>query len=177
MVYKYFCFQEYIFFSKIFMSYNKKLFFLLDISKFKKFIYFESQLFNKMAMKSHENWVGAWLFLTGVVLAVLIGVAVTFFIPLSKISAYSSPIYAILVILGIIIGVKINVSGKDSQTFLISSAVLVIVSRFGMESVTGSLIGIGIGDLVSSVFGALLVLFVPATIIVALKNLFSITNV
>jgi hypothetical protein len=46
-----------------------------------------------------------------------------------------------------------------------------------MESVIGSLIGIGIGDLVSSVFGALLVLFVPATIIVALKTLFSITNV
>ncbi len=130
-----------------------------------------------MVLKSHENWVGAWLFLTGVILAVLIGIAVTFFIPLSKIAAYSSPIYAILVVLGIIIGLKIDVSGKDSQTFLISSAILVIVSRFGMESVSGSLIGIGIGDLVSSVFSALLVLFVPATIIVALKNLFSITNV
>lgn len=130
-----------------------------------------------MVMKSHENFVGAWLFLTGVVLAVIIGIAVTFFIPLSKISTYSSPIYAILVILGIVVGMKINVSGKDSQTFLISSAVLVIVSKFGMESVTGSLIGIGVGDLVSSVFGALLVLFVPATIIVALKTVFSITNV
>jgi hypothetical protein len=130
-----------------------------------------------MVLKSHENWVGAWLFLTGVVLAVFIGVAVTFIIPISKIAAYSSPIYAILVILGIIIGIKIDVSGRDSQTFMIASAVLVVVSKFGMESVSGSLIGIGIGDLVSSVFGALLVLFVPATIIVALKNLFSITNV
>jgi hypothetical protein len=33
------------------------------------------------------------------------------------------------------------------------------------------------GDLVSTIFGALIVLFVPATIIVALKTLFSITNV
>jgi hypothetical protein len=130
-----------------------------------------------MVMKSHENFVSAWIFLTGVILAILIGIAATFFIPISKISIYSSPIYAILVILGIVVGMKINVSGKDSQTFLISSAVLVIVSKFGMESVTGSLIGIGVGDLVSSVFGALLVLFVPATIIVALKTLFSITNV
>jgi len=128
-------------------------------------------------MKSHENFVGAWLFLAGVILAILIGIATTFFIPISKIALFSSPIYAILVILGIVVGIKINVSGKDSQTFLISSAVLVIVSKFGMESVTGSLIGIGVGDLVSSVFGALLVLFVPATIIVALKSLFSITNV
>lgn len=130
-----------------------------------------------MVLKSHENFVGAWLFLTGVVLAVLIGIAATFFIPLNRISMFSSPIYAILVILGIIVGMKINVSGKDSQTFLITSAILVIVSRFGMESVSGSLIGIGIGDLVSSVFSALLVLFVPATIVVALKNLFSMTNV
>ena len=131
-----------------------------------------------MVIKSKENFVGAWVFLTGVILAVIIGIWTTFFIPISKITQYSSPIYAILVILGIIVGAKINVSGRgDSQTFLISSAVLVIVSKFGMESVSGSLIGIGIGDLVSSVFGALLVLFVPATIVVALKTVFSITTV
>jgi len=130
-----------------------------------------------MVMKSKENYAGAWMVLTGVILAVIIGIGTTFFIPLDKIVQYSSPIYAVLVIIGLIVGMKVNVSGKDSQTFLISSAVLVIVSKFGMESVTGSLIGIGIGDLVSSVFGALLVLFVPATIIVSLKTLFSITNV
>lgn len=130
-----------------------------------------------MVLKSHENYIGAWLFLIGVILAVFIGVAATFFIPASKITAYSSPIYAVLVILGIIIGTQIDVSGRDSQTFLISSAVLVIVSKFGMESVVGSLIGLGVGDLVTSVFSALLALFVPATIVVALKNLFSITNV
>jgi len=130
-----------------------------------------------MVMKSRENYAGAWMVLTGVILAVIIGIGTTFFIPLDKIVQYSSPIYAVLVIIGLVVGMKVNVSGKDSQTFLISSAVLVIVSKFGMESVTGSLIGIGIGDLVSSVFGALLVLFVPATIIVALKTLFSITNV
>ncbi|OQA67319.1 MAG: hypothetical protein BWY36_00733 [Candidatus Diapherotrites archaeon ADurb.Bin253] len=130
-----------------------------------------------MVMKSHENFVGAWLFLIGVILAVLIGIATAFFIPISKIANFSTPIYLILVILGIIVGIKINVSGKDSQNFLISSAVLVIVSRFGMESVRGSLIGIGMGDLVSSTFSALLVLFVPATIIVAIKSLFSIANV
>lgn len=130
-----------------------------------------------MSIKSHENVVAAWLFLTGVVLAVIIGLATTFFIPINKISAYSSPIYGILVILGIIIGAKVNVSEKDSQAFLISGAILVIISRFGMESVRGSLIGIGLGDLVSTIFGALIVLFVPVTIIVALKNLFAITKV
>lgn len=129
-----------------------------------------------MAIKSQENSVSAWIFLIGVVLAIFIGIA-TFFIPITKISQFSSPIYAILVLLGIIVGMKVDVSEKHSQTFLIASAVLVIVSKFGMESVLGSLIGIGIGDLVSSVFGALLVLFVPATIVVALKTVFSMTKI
>ena len=153
------------------------MFFSFYVLNSKSLYILQTKFFNKMVMKSHENFVGAWIFATGVILAVIMGVAATFFIPISKIAMYSSPIYAVLVILGLIVGIKLNVSGKDSQTFLISSAVLVIVSKFGMESVTGSLIGIGVGDLVSSVFGALLVLFVPATIIVALKTLFSITNV
>ena len=113
----------------------------------------------------------------GVILAISIGIITTFFLPWSKLTQYSSPIYGILVFLGLIVGFSINVSGKDSQTFLLTAAVLVIVSRFGMESVTGSLIGIGIGDAVASTFSALLTLFVPATIIVAIKTVFSITRV
>ncbi|MBA7675378.1 hypothetical protein ES703_83611 [subsurface metagenome] len=46
-----------------------------------------------------------------------------------------------------------------------------------MESVTGSLIGIGIGDIVSSTFAALLVLFVPATIVVAIKTVFGLSKI
>ena len=130
-----------------------------------------------MVIKSKENSSGAWAFLIGVILAVVIGISTTFFIPLTKIGQYSSPIYAILVILGIFVGFKVNVSGKDSQTFLISGAILVIVSKFGGESVTGSLIGIGIGDIVSSTFSALLALFVPATIIVAIKSVFSVSKI
>jgi len=129
-----------------------------------------------MVLKSKENEFGAWAFLGGVILAILIGV-VTVLIPIPALTNYSAEIYGILVILGIIIGFWNVPTGKDSQTFLISGTILVIVSKFGMESVTGSLIGIGIGDLVSSVFGALLVLFVPATIIVALKSVFSIAKV
>ena len=79
-------------------------------------------------------------------------------------------------ILGIIVGFM-NVTGKESQTFMIAGAVLVVVSKFGMESISGSIIGIGIGDIFSSIFRALLVLFVPATIIVALKTVFSIVKV
>ena len=128
-----------------------------------------------MALRSKENTIGAWAFLVGVILAIVIGLSTTL-VSIPFLTSYSAQIYAILVLIGIFVGFM-NVAGKDSQTFLLAGTVLVIVSRFGMEGVTGSLIGIGVGDAVSSVFGALLALFAPATIIVALKTVFSIAKV
>lgn len=129
-----------------------------------------------MVIIARENLISAWAFAIGVVLAIIIGV-ITNFIPIPSLTKYSSAIYAVLVVLGLIIGFFINVSRKDSQTFLITGAILIIVSHFGMESVTGSLIGIGIGDFISSIFAALLTLFVPATIVVALKTVFGIAKI
>lgn len=128
-----------------------------------------------MVIKSKENSLGAWAFLVGVILAVVIGISASL-IPIPALTTYSAQIYGILLILGLVVGF-VNVTGKDSQTFMMAGAVLVIVSKFGMESVTGSLIGIGVGETVASVFAALLVLFVPATIVVALKTVFSIARV
>jgi uncharacterized membrane protein len=129
-----------------------------------------------MAIKSKENSAGAWAFFIGVVLAVIIGLT-TLFMPIPTLRKYSSFIYLILVVLGIVVGASINVNGKDSQTFLITGTIIVIVGKFGMDSVTGSLIGIGIGDTVSSIFASLLALFVPATIVVALKSVFGLARV
>jgi len=128
-----------------------------------------------MAIRSTENSVGAWAFLAGVILAILIGLSTTL-LPLPVLAQYSVQIYSVLVILGIIIG-YFNIKTEESQTFLWAGVALVIVSRFGMDSVTGSLGNLGVGDAVSSIFAALLALFVPATIIVALKTVFSIANV
>ncbi len=128
-----------------------------------------------MAIKSRENSVGAWAFLMGVILAIVIGLS-TSLLPIPSLSQYTSQIYGILMILGLLIGF-VSIPGRDSQTFLWAGAILVIISRFGMDSVRGSFIGIGIGDAVSSVFAALLALFVPATIVVAVKTVFSIAKV
>ena len=130
-----------------------------------------------MVLRAKENSFGAWMFLVGIILAVVIGVVSSSFLPLSNIGKFSPMIYALLVLLGLVIGFSINVYAKDSQTFLITSAVLIIVSRFGMESVNSSLIGIGIGDLVTSTFAALLALFIPVTIIVSVKTLFNIAKI
>ncbi|MEK6840807.1 MAG: hypothetical protein AABX79_02535 [Nanoarchaeota archaeon] len=128
-----------------------------------------------MVITARENSLGAWTFLIGVILAVAIGLSTTL-LPFPSLSQYNAQIYAILVILGLIVG-YFNIRASESHTFLWAGAVLVIVSRFGMDSVTGSLLGIGIGPTVTSVFGALLALFVPATIVVALKTVFSIAKV
>ncbi len=130
-----------------------------------------------MPIKATENSLGAWAFLIGVILAVIIGISTSSFLSLDSITKYSLQIYAILVLLGLFVGASIKTTGKDAHTFLFTGAILVIVSRFGMESVRGSLIGIGVGDIVSSTFAALLVLFVPATIIVALKTVFGLARV
>ena len=128
-----------------------------------------------MAIRLRENWIGAWAFSLGVILATIIGLTTTL-IPVPTLVKYSVQIYGILVLLGLLIGFLNVPNKKDTQTFLLAGTVLVIVSKFGMESVTGSLIGIGIGAAIASIFSALLALFVPATIIVALKSLFSISN-
>ena len=128
-----------------------------------------------MVIRSRENSVGAWAFLIGVILAILIGLSTTL-ISIPFLVAYSAQIYAILVLLGLTVGFM-HTSGKDSQAFMWAGTALVVVSKFGMDSVRGSLIGIGIGDAVTSVFGALLALFVPATIIVALKTVFSMAEI
>tara|TARA_Y100000034_G_scaffold62419_1_gene75710 strand:- start:2850 stop:3236 length:387 start_codon:yes stop_codon:yes gene_type:complete len=128
-----------------------------------------------MVIRAKENVLGAWAFVAGVVLAIIIGVS-TSLVSIPLLTEYSAEVYGVLVVLGLVVGF-VNVTGRESQNFLVTGTILVIVSKFGMESVQGSLIGIGVGDVVSSIFGALLALFVPATIIVALKSAFSIANV
>ena len=128
-----------------------------------------------MVLKSHENSVGARAFLAGVILAVIIGLFTTL-LPIPELVNYSAVIYGALAILGLIVGFMIS-GGQDSQTFLLVGAVIVTVSRFSMESVSDSLIGIGLGDTISTIFSALLTLLAPATIIVAIKTVFSITKI
>jgi xanthosine utilization system XapX-like protein len=132
---------------------------------------------NILMIRARENSIGAWVFLIGVVLAISIGILSGIFFDVAQMKSHSSAIYAILVILGLIVGFSINAQGRDAQTFLITGAILVLISKFGMESVTGSLIGIGVGDIVASTFAALLTLFVPATIIVALKVVFGLAKI
>ena len=130
-----------------------------------------------MVLKSRENSLGAWAFSIGIVLAVVIGLGTISFLSIDLVLKYSTQIYAILVILGIIVGFSIRTNGKDMQSFLIIGAIIVVVSKFGMDGAYGSLIGIKVGEIVSSTFAALLALAAPATIVVAVKSLFSMSRI
>jgi len=125
-----------------------------------------------MAIVAKENLLGAWAFLIGVILALAVGVLGAI---LGNVNAL---ILAVLVVLGLVVGFGfVNVSGKDVNTFLLASVSLVIVSFAGAEGITGiRLLNIDIGNIVSSTLGALLVMLVPATIVVAIKTLFSVAQ-
>jgi hypothetical protein len=126
-------------------------------------------------IKSRENTIGAWASLAGVILAVIVGLSAKM-LPIPVIAKYSTQMYALLLILGIIVG-YMNSKTRDTQVFLYASTILILVSRFGMDSVTGSLIGYPIAETIKTVFSALITLFVPATIIVALKTIFSVSKI
>lgn len=124
-----------------------------------------------MPIRSRENLIGAWAFLFGIIIAIVAGVFTIFFG--QKINPI---IILVLAVLGIVVGYF--VAEKNVQTFLIASVSLVVVSFAGIQGLvlSAAIIGVDIGRIISPVLGALLVLFVPATIIVALKTVFSLAK-
>ena len=111
-----------------------------------------------MAKTRGVDVVGKWAFLIGVILAVVLGL----FDPIMGNWAI------VLVVIGLIVGL-LNVTDKEVTPFLMSGAVLIIASALG-----GSLMS----DMpfVGAILDALLAVFVPATVIVAIKNVFSLAR-
>lgn len=124
-----------------------------------------------MTIRSRENLIGAWAFLSGVVLALLVGVLSSLFG--TKISPV---ILGVLALLGVVVG--FSVSERNAQTFLLASVSLVLVSFAGVQGfvLSAAISGISIGMMISYILSALLALFVPATIIVAIKTIFAISQ-
>ena len=122
-----------------------------------------------MAIRSRENVVGAWAFSAGIMLSIIVGIFAG-----GNISPY---VVWILLCLGILVGYF--VSEKNVRTFLFASVSVVVVSYVGISGMVlnAAISGIQIGKVVSSILGSLLMLFVPAAIVVALKSVFSISTI
>ena len=111
-----------------------------------------------MPRKKGANLLGAWAFLIGVILAVIFGFV-----------KYELWLVWVLVIIGLIIGL-LNITSFETQPFLLAGTVLVIIS-----ALSGTIFNaVMIGDIpfLANMLNNILMLFVPATIIVALKSVF-----
>jgi len=121
-------------------------------------------------VKSRENLLGAYAFLVGVVLAIIFGLFN------SSLESAGGMFYSVLVLIGLIVGFM-NVGDKDSSTFLLASLSLVIVGALGMEPLKYIALNNYVVTSLRNVLGSLLMLFVPATIVVALKTVFSMAKI
>jgi len=112
-----------------------------------------------MAKANFGDVVGGWAFLIGVLLAVIAGL-----FP----SVGTTTVMTALVIVGLIVGL-LNVGDKEVTQFLFSGLVLVLISGTGMTLLAAV-------PYVSGILTALLAIFVPATVIVAVKNVLGLAR-
>jgi hypothetical protein len=110
--------------------------------------------------KGKGNLLGSWAFLIGFILAVVLSIFQT--TGLNPVMTY------VLVLIGILVGL-LNIGDEEVHPFLISGVVLVIVGILGQSVVQ-------VIPVFDRILQALTLLFVPATIIVALKNVFSLSR-
>ena len=102
--------------------------------------------------------IGRWAFLAGVVLALVF----------AFIGQMTPEVVSVLLVIGIAVGF-LNVKEKEVHSFLMSGVVLIIVSALGQSAFLTF-------GLLERMLNALLVIFVPATIIVAIRNVFNIAT-
>ena len=122
-----------------------------------------------MSIKARENKVSAWIFLVGVILAIVGGVIFSFGFTINPI------ILTTLTLMGLVAGFFVDVEGEAGNRFLVLAVSLVIVSFAGQQAIL-KFNAVNIGKIIASTLASLLVLLVPATIIVVIKSLFGLAT-
>lgn len=108
--------------------------------------------------------IGSWAFIVGVVLAVVVPIF----------TGLTTWLTWLLVVLGLVIGF-LNITVGETTPFLLAALALVIVAGFGGAS--GMIANVpGIGVALGGIFDAILLLVVPATVIVALRSIYSVAR-
>ena len=105
--------------------------------------------------RSHH--LGSWSFLVGLVLAVILG--------LGFLGTYQATLVWLVFLLGVVVGL-LNITHNEMVPFMTAGVVLALVSFLGASVLEG------VSPVVGGVLKGVLTLFVPATIIVALKSVF-----
>jgi len=111
-----------------------------------------------MAKKGSQ--LGSWAFLIGLVIAVVVGLGLG--------GGLGTGIIIALFVIGLIVGL-LNIADEETTPFLMSGVVLVIVASLSKDV-------LGTVEWIGNIFDALLILFVPATAVVAVKNVFKLAR-
>ena len=113
----------------------------------------------KKTCYSGRNLIGSWSFLAGLILAVILGLGLS--------GQYQTTLLWVVFLLGVVVGI-LNIATDEVKAFLTGGTVLVLVSFLGIE------VGIfkNLAPVIVNILQGILTLFVPATIIVALRSVF-----
>ena len=111
-----------------------------------------------------DKRIGNYAFTIGVIVSIVLG--------LVSLGTATPWLASLLVVLGLIVGF-INVTGKETKEFLIVATVLIIAAAMGGAG--GTLGGVEmLGPYLQGVFNQILAFVVPATVVVALKDIWSL---
>ncbi len=106
------------------------------------------------------NSFGSWAFLIGVILAIVVAVLSTPYI--------QTWMLWVLLVIGLLVGL-LNITEKESGSFMMSGTVLIIASALGQGSFSPI-------PVLSRLLDTLLLVFVPAIIVVAVRSVFSLAR-
>ncbi len=115
-----------------------------------------------MAKQTSVQRIGAWAFILGIILAILLGL-------FGQGQTWGTTASSVLVLLGLIVGL-LNVTAKETRDYLISAAVLVIVAGFGIQLLGQIAV---VGTFLAAILTAVVSFVVPATVVVSLKEIYT----
>ncbi len=102
---------------------------------------------------------GSWAFIIGVLIAIVVGFGF---------GSLNDTVTSVLVVIGLIVGL-LNVTAHETGSYLLASVSLVIVSSLSANALSAL-------PVAQNILAALNVFVVPATIIVALKAIYSLAS-
>lgn len=117
-----------------------------------------------------EKQIGNYSFIIGVIVAIVLGLAA------QKLGTAEVWLWTFLVLLGLAVGF-LNVSGKETKEFLWVTVALVVVAYAGSAQVNSWETRVKIiGPYLKGIFDSILAFVVPASIVVALKDVWQLAK-
>ena len=116
-----------------------------------------------------EKQIGNYSFIIGVIIAVVLGLAAP------NLGAAAPWLWSLMIVLGIVVGFM-NVSGKETKEFLWVTVGLVVVAYAGSAQIDKWQNVQLIGTYISQIFNSILAFVIPASVVVALKEVWELAK-